>query len=35
VADDGVASFVVGGQLFLFFIHHLALALGADGNALK
>ena len=35
VANQGVASFVVGGDLFVFFGHDLALALRADGYALK
>ena len=35
MADDSVAGFVVGGQFFLLFVHHLTLALRPDGNALE
>ena len=35
VANDGVASFVVGGELAFVVVHDLALALGADGDAFE
>ena len=35
VADDGVAGFVVGGDLAFGVVHDLTLAFGADGDAFK
>jgi hypothetical protein len=35
MADYGVSGFVVGGNLFFFFAHYLALALRAYRNLFK
>ena len=35
VADDGVAGFVIGGNLALVVVHDFGLSFGSNGDALK